>query len=110
MKVKISVRPVEPTARNNKMSRNFSQLSPGYFCVCIETIEELEKFDYELLNLGTKQVETSGRLLNRKYWQFWSQLEFNNLQPGDYQLTYRDIMYDINYVGSCGKSNKYYKW
>jgi hypothetical protein len=57
-------------------------------------------FDYELLNLGTKQVVESGQLypLFRKDWRT---LVFENLRPGNYQLTWKNVHEQIYYAELC---------
>lgn len=69
------------------MSRNFSQLSTGKFCI---KTYGTETCDHEWLNLDTQQVESSGKL-HRNLSKEFITLEFDSLKPGNYQLTFQNI-------------------
>jgi hypothetical protein len=88
------------------MSRNFSQLTTGPFCVKINFADELPiLFEYEMLNFAKNRVETAGQL-HRNESEFWMILEFDNLKPGIYQLTYQNIKRNIGYSEPCPSNFK----
>lgn len=65
------------------------------------------KYDYELLNLDTQKVHTSGQLDNRNESTSALKVEFKDVQPGNYQLTYKNIGGYISYIDQCaGKYKK----
>jgi hypothetical protein len=94
------VHPLVPTAPNNSMSRIISQLTAGKLCVeirsdSVRTGIVAFKFEFEMLNLDTNRLETSFR---ENKSTIWSILEFDNLQPGNYQLTLRNIRKLVSHI------------
>jgi hypothetical protein len=94
-KQQIAVHPLVPTAPDNEMSRNISQLTAGTLCVEIYSHDNLTG-KFELLNLDTKGLETSVRVNNTDSGE--TRLEFDNLQPGNYQLFFRNIQREIHHI------------
>jgi hypothetical protein len=63
--------------------------------------------DYEMLNLDTQKVLTSGQLdiitpmIHQLNWTV-VKVEFKDLQPGNYQLTYKNIRGGLlSYIDMC---------
>jgi len=80
------------------MSRNISQLTAGTLCVNIYSFDN-RTAKFELLNVATKRLETSVRVNKTDY--LITTLEFDNLQPGNYQLTIGNIEARIYQVRLC---------
>jgi hypothetical protein len=59
------------------------------------------KSDYELLNLDTKKVQTAGTLDKRTESSSVLKVEFKDVQPGNYQLTYKNISGFVSYIDLC---------
>jgi hypothetical protein len=78
------------------MSRNFSLPRTGNFCVQIDTFGNGGiNSDFELLKLSENQVVPREPLLQG------NQIEFNDLQAGNYQLTLRNIAMEIVSAELC---------
>jgi hypothetical protein len=91
-----SVRGIKPVTSDNQMSRNFSHPRTGNFCVQIDTfLNRTLSLTYELLNLSDNQVVSRKPLLEG------NQIEFEDLQAGDYQLTLRNISEEIISAELC---------
>ena len=61
--------------------------------------------DYELLNLDTQKVLTSGlldnKIVDKRTVGSLVKVEFKDLQPGKYQLTFRNISGFLSYIDRC---------
>jgi hypothetical protein len=92
----ISVQGMKPITSDNQLSRNFSRPRPGNFCVQIDTFQNRKlSLNYELLNFSDNQVVVREPLLKG------NQIEFKNLQAGNYQLTLRNLSMVINSAELC---------
>jgi hypothetical protein len=79
------------------MSRNFSYLRSGNFCVDIREYGSFDlKLKFELLNLGNNQVEIQGHMdrhVNKRL-----QINVGPLEAGNYRLTLTNISDDFSSV------------
>jgi len=91
---------LKPTNADNQISRNFSHLRPGNFCVEILKFKSYDlEFKFELLNLGNNQVEIQG-LMDRRVNK-WLQINVGPLEAGNYQLTLTNISDVFSSVRLC---------
>jgi hypothetical protein len=100
----ISGKPLKPTASDNEIRRNFSiHQTIGNFCVAMNGWQLTS--DYELLNLDTQKVLTSGlldnKIVDKRTVGSLVKVEFKDLQPGKYQLTFKNISGFLSYVDRC---------
>lgn len=97
MKSFFAVNAVSSLAETNSLSKNFTQPRAGKFCVQINGYFVRELY-YELRNWRNNKVDTTGNLHKTANW---IRVEFDHLQAGDYQLTFRNISEIIEFIELC---------